>query len=90
MTDEMKSSIERLAAIDAVYAETGKWIRITVTDDLIEYCGAKTIVAVPRYDCFETIGDDDLIPAIEFELLDGQRKSLAGQWIESWEVEEAI
>lgn len=84
--ENQDKAIKTLRNIVEAYKSTKKYIKITVIDDLVDYCGGKTIIAKPRDRCYETIGDNDLIEAISFELNNGVRKSLAGQWIENWEV----
>ena len=88
MDKELVKALNLLRDIEKAYVKTRKKIRITVTDDTVEYWGAKTRDAIPREYVYETIGDDDFIDGLNFRLEDGDEKSLAGQWIEKWEVAE--
>ena len=86
MDYEKVKALNKLRDILQTTEGTDKWVRIVVTDEMVEYCGAKTIEAQPEYYfCEEAIGDD-VVPSIAFFLRSGEIKSLAGQWIESYEV----
>ena len=84
----MRRAIDTLNGIDDAYEKTGKWIHIVLDDATAEFYHTKEICVVPVFESYETIGDDDMIPGTYFEDKDGNGYSLAGQWIEKWEVVE--